>query len=157
MRLETARFGVLDYEKTDIIWMVRGFLGFEDLKRFVFISPKEQEPFKWYQSLENPDIAFLLIEPRFLKPDYVVDINPKDISILGAKSRDDITYFLLVTIPGGKPQMISANLKAPLAINPKNNQGAQLVLGDSGYHAAHPIFGKIDKRPSHAPPAKGKA
>ena len=146
MELNTSRFGSIDYDKSDIIWMVRGFLGFEDLKRFVFISLKGQEPFKWYQSIENPGIAFLLIDPLFFKPDYVVEVNPKDIAILGAKAPEEISLFVLVTIPGGKPELMSANLKGPLAINLKNNQGAQLVLSDSAYDIAHSIFGEIEKR-----------
>jgi len=150
LELRTSRFGTISYEKSDIIWMVRGFLGFEDLKRFVIVSLQGQEPFKWYQSLENPDVAFLMIDPLFFKADYLVEVNPKDIDILGAKSPNDITLFVLVTIPNGRPEMMSANLQGPLAINLKNNQGAQLVLSDSAHDVAHSIFGEIEKRLSKA-------
>ena len=150
MELKTTRFGPINYEKSDIIWMVRGFLGFEELKRFVIVSISGQEPFKWYQSLEDIDVAFLMIDPLFFKPDYVVEVNPKDIHNLGAKSLKDITLFVLVTIPKGKPELMSANLQGPLAINLKNNQGAQLVLSDSAHDIAHSIFGEIEKRLTEA-------
>lgn len=150
MELKTKRFGTIDYEKTDVIWMVRGFLGFEDLKRFIIVSLSGQEPFKWYQSIENPDVAFLMIDPLFFKPDYVVEVNPKDIGILGAKKPDDINLYVLVSIPKGKPELMSANLKGPVAINLENNQGAQLVLSDSSYDIDHSIFNEIEKRLTQA-------
>lgn len=145
MELITKRFGTVNYDKTDVIWMVREFLGFEDLKRFIIISLSGQEPFKWYQSIENPDIAFLIIDPLFFKPDYVVEVNPKDIGILGAKKPEDINLYVLVSIPKGKPELMSANLKGPVAINLENNQGAQLILSDSSYDIDHSIFNEIEK------------
>lgn len=145
MELITKRFGTVNYDKTDVIWMVRGFLGFEDLKRFTIISLSGQEPFKWYQSIENPDIAFLIIDPLFFKPDYVVEVNPKDIGILGAKKPEDINLYVLVSIPKGKPELMSANLKGPVAINLENNQGAQLILSDSSYDIDHSVFNEIEK------------
>jgi len=150
LELKTTRFGTISYEKSDVIWMVRGFLGFENLKRFVIFSIKDQEPFKWYQSLEDLDIAFLMIDPLFFKPDYAVEINPKDIQILGARSPEDIRLFVLVTIPEGKSELMSANLQGPLAINIENNQGAQLVLNDSSYDIAHLIYREIAKKLSES-------
>lgn len=146
MRLDTSRFGAIEYEKKDIIWMVRSFIGFEQLKRFIFIDLEEQQPFKWYQSIENPDIAFLLIDPLFFKPDYKVEVSPKDFGMLRAGSPADIALYVLITIPGGNPKMMSANLKGPLAVNLKNNQGAQLVLSDSCYDIAHSIFPDVEMR-----------
>jgi len=150
LEINTSRFGIINYEKPDIIWMARGFLGFDELKRFVIVSIQGQEPFKWYQSIENPNVAFLMIDPLFFKSDYVVEVNPKDITILGASTPEDITLFVLVTIPKGRPDKMSANLQGPLAINMKNNLGAQLVLSDSSHEVAHSIFGEIEKRLSRA-------
>lgn len=152
MELITKRFGTVNYDKTDVIWMVREFLGFEDLKRFIIISLSGQEPFKWYQSIENPDIAFLIIDPLFFKPDYVVEVNPKDIGILGAKKPEDINLYVLVSIPKGKPELMSANLKGPVAINLENNQGAQLILSDSSYDIDHSIFNEIEKSVTRTAP-----
>jgi len=146
LELTTTRFGTIQYQKSDIIWMVRPFLGFDDLKRFVIVSLVGQEPFKWFQSLEDSSTAFLMIDPLFFKHDYVVEVNPKDVEMLQARKPDDVALFVLVTIPNGKPQRMSANLQAPLAVNLKNNHGAQLVLSDSSYDIAHSIFGEIERK-----------
>ncbi len=146
MELNATRFGKIEYDKSDLIWMVRGFLGFEHLKRFIVVSLEGQEPFKWFQSIEDNNIAFLMIDPMFFKPDYVVDITPREIASLQASALEDIALFVLVSIPVGQPEKMSANLQGPLAINMKDNCAAQLVLSESDYVPEHSIFEEIEKR-----------
>jgi flagellar assembly factor FliW len=150
MELKATRFGNIEYGNSDVISMVKGFLGFEYLKRFIVVSLEGQEPFKWFQSTEDQNIAFLMIDPLFFKPDYVVDITPGEIEILQASSLEDITLFVLVTIPTGQPEKMSANLQGPLAINMKNNFAGQLVLSESVYSPEHSIFEEIEKKLAEA-------
>ena len=150
MELKATRFGNIEYGRSDVMSMVKGFLGFEHLKQFIVVSLEGQEPFKWFQSTEDENIAFLMIDPVFFKPDYVVDITPGEIAILQASSLEDITLFVLVTIPDGQPEKMSANLQGPLAINMKDNCAAQLVLSESGYSTEHSIFEEIEKRLAEA-------
>jgi len=144
--VETSRFGKIEYGKSEIITMVRGILGFDTFIRFIIVSLKGQEPFKWLQSLEDPDLAFLMIDPLFFKPNYIVEINPKDLVMLKAKNIDDIAISVLVSIPDGQPALMSANLQAPIAINRANMNAAQLVLGESDYAVDHSIFFELEKK-----------
>ena len=146
MFIETGRFGKVAYKKSEIIWMVRSLLGFEDYKRYIIISIKGQEPFKWLQSLDDPNLAFLAIDPLFFMPDYVVEVNPKDIALLGARDVKHIYTLVLVTIPKGQPDKMSANLQGPVIVNSQNMQGAQLVLGDSNYATNHSIFSELENK-----------
>jgi flagellar assembly factor FliW len=126
--------------------MVRGILGFDTYIRYIIVGLKGQEPFKWLQSLEDPDLAFLIIDPLFFKPSYVIEINPKDLVILNAKKIDDIAIFVLVSIPRGRPASMSANLQAPIAINKANMNAVQLVLGESDYVTDHSIFYELERK-----------
>ncbi len=146
MILETAKFGEIEYKKSDIILMVRGILGFEDLKRFIIVAVEGQEPFKWLQSVENSELAFLMLEPLFFKPDYVVDINPKDLKVLGITKIAEAGIFVLITIPAGRPEKMSANLQAPVVMNSGNKHAAQLILADSEYGVEHYIFADLESR-----------
>lgn len=146
MELESTRFGTINYKKSDVILMVRGLLGFDQYKEFILVSINGQEPFKWLQSLEEPNLAFLMIDPMFFNPDYIVEVNPRDIEMLGADSPEDIGIFVLITIPNGQPDKMSANLQGPIIINRKNMNGAQLVLSDSGYTTRHSILKDIEKQ-----------
>lgn len=146
MLLETTRFGKINYKKPEIIWMVRGLLGFDDFKRYIVVSIKGQEPFKWLQSIDDSSLAFLMIDPLCFKSDYIIEVNPKDIALLGGGNLEDITIFVLVTIPTGQPEKMSANLQGPIAINGRTMHGAQLVLGESSYSTRHFIFKEIEKK-----------
>ena len=146
MFIETGKFGKVTYKKSEIIWMVRSLLGFEDYKRFVTISIKGQEPFKWLQSLDDPNLAFLAIDPLYFMPEYVIEINPKDIALLGANDIKHIYSMVLVTIPKGQPDKMSANLQGPIIINTQNMHAAQLVLGDSNYETRHAIFKELEDK-----------
>jgi flagellar assembly factor FliW len=151
MELKATRFGEIEYAKSDVFWMARGFLGFEHLKQFIVVSIEGQEPFKWFQSVEDQKIAFLMIDPLFFKPDYVVDITPAEIIALQASSLEDITLLVLVSIPPEQPEKMTANLQGPLAINMKDNRAAQLVLSESNYSPNHSIFNEIEKRLAETP------
>jgi flagellar assembly factor FliW len=144
--IETSRFGRVNYKKSEIVWMVRGLLGFEDHERFLIVSINGQEPFKWLQSLDDPTLAFLMIDPLFFKSDYIVEVNPKDIGLLGARDVKEIIVLVLVSIPGGQPDKMSANLQGPLIINKNNMHAAQLVLGESNYGTKHFIFKEIEEK-----------
>jgi flagellar assembly factor FliW len=146
MFIETSRFGKVAYKKSEVIWMVRSLLGFEGYKRFIIIAINGQEPFKWLQSLDDPNLAFLAIDPLFFMADYVIEVNPKDISLLGAKDVKNINTLVLVTIPNGQPDRMSANLQGPIIINSQNMQAAQLVLGDSNYTTKHSIFRELESK-----------
>ncbi len=150
MELKATRFGDVKYDNSDTIRMVRGFLGFEHLKQFIVVSLEGQEPFKWFQSIEDRNIAFLMIDPLFFKPDYVVDITPGEMAALQTSSLEDIALFVLVSIPSGRPESMSANLQGPLAINMKDSCAAQLVLSESDYSPEHSIFEEIGKRVAEA-------
>jgi flagellar assembly factor FliW len=145
VHIETNRFGRIDYKKNEVVWMIRGLLGFEVNKRFVFVSIDGQEPFKWLQSLDDPMLAFLVIDPLLFKPDYIVDVNPRDIALLGGRTFKDFAVFVIVTIPKGAPNRMSANLQGPLIVNKHNMHAAQLVLGDSAHETQYPMFREIEK------------
>lgn len=150
MIAETYRFGKIEYEKSEIITMVHGILGFDEYKRFIIICPEDQEPFKWLQSLENPELAFLIIDPRYFKTDYIVEINPGDLVALNAKHIDEIDIFVVVSIPKNQLSLMSANLQAPIAINRKEMKAAQLVLSESGYRIDQSIFHELERKLTEA-------
>lgn len=146
MIAETSRFGKIEYGKSEIITMVRGILGFDENIRFIVVSLEGQEPFKWLQSLEDSDLAFLMIEPNYVNRDYVVEINPNDLISLKANSVDEIVIYVLVSIPRSRPSLMSANLQAPIAINKNKMKAMQLVLSESDYLTNQAIFNALEQR-----------
>jgi flagellar assembly factor FliW len=144
--LETSRFGKVTYKKGDIILMVKGLLGFEDYKQFILVSPEDQDPFKWLQSIDDHSLAFLVIAPLLVKIDYKVEISSKDLTLLEAKNGKDLLTYLLVAIPNGQIEKITANLQAPIIINRSNLRALQLIISESGYFPQFPIFEALEKK-----------
>ena len=62
MNVMTLRFGEIEIDESRIIEMPVGIIGFED-RRFVIISPDRYGQFFWLQSLDNPDLAFVVTDP----------------------------------------------------------------------------------------------
>ena len=66
--------------------------------------------------------------------------------IINAKNVDDVSIFVLVTIPEGKPELMSANLLAPLVINNNSMKAVQFVLSESEYVPDHSIFKELKQQ-----------
>ncbi len=136
----TTRFGELNVPEKLVIRMTKPVLGFEQLRDYVIIETEDFAPFKWYQSVENPEVAFVIVNPTLFFPDYVVEVNPKEIEELKIGTVADIATYAIVTIPRDYTKM-TANLQGPLLINSGTKLAKQLVLVNSEYGIKHRVFG----------------
>ncbi|MFN8371082.1 MAG: flagellar assembly protein FliW [Bacteriovoracaceae bacterium] len=130
MKIKTSRFGELEVDKSDILLLNEGLLGFESLKKFFIVDPGDNTLILWLQSTENPTVAFPLIEPKIFDPNYIVKLLPADLKNLELDSVNDAKVYTVLTIPSDVTQM-TANMKAPLVINSKKQLARQVVLQDS--------------------------
>jgi len=152
MRITTLRFGELEIPDEKIIQMAKPVLGFEQLKKFCIIEGEDFEPFLWFQSVEEPSVAFIIINPVFFYPDYQIEVNPKEIEELDVADVKTVETYVIVSIPPD-PKKMSINLKGPILINTKTKKAKQLVLVNSTYKVIHYMVGskpesdrKIEKR-----------
>ncbi len=135
----SRRFGRLTVREDQIIVLTPGLLGFSRFQRFVLIEHKRESPFLWLQSVDNPDLAFVVIDPAHILPDYRLPLAAV-MKELGAETPDDIKILAILTIPPGAPQEMTANLMGPLVINLRNRKGKQLVIEDPRYSHKHRIL-----------------
>ena len=135
MKVETIRFGVIDVPEDKIIDMSRGMLGFPQHKRYCILPHKEGSPFYWYQSLDDPALAFVITNPWLFKPDYQVDIEGVGRDMGWDQQGEDVGLecYVVVTVPRGEPEKMTANLIGPLLLNPKTCEAIQIVLPDETY------------------------
>ncbi|OQX92720.1 MAG: hypothetical protein B6D58_01410 [candidate division Zixibacteria bacterium 4484_95] len=139
--VKTSRFGEVQYEESDVITFVRAILGFDDLCKYFIISRPESEPFKWLQSIDDPSVCFVIIDPMLVVNDYTVDISPYDIKQLqGSGNKDDYMVYTIVTVPKGKPEQMSINLQGPIIINIKKLKAIQVVVNDTKYDVRYSIL-----------------
>ncbi|MCP4642819.1 MAG: flagellar assembly protein FliW [bacterium] len=135
MKLETTRFGQIEYEPESVITFTQPILGFQEYRRFIFL-PGPNPSLKWIQSTDSGDLAFILIDPSAVIPDYRVDVRPQDLAELAVATVDELEAYTLVVVPKD-PAQVRTNLRAPILISPKHRLGKQIILDRSEYPIQH--------------------
>jgi len=143
MRISTLRFGELEIPREKIITMAKPVLGFEQLKKFCIIESRDFEPFMWFQSVEDPAVAFIIVNPLFFNADYRIEVNPKEIEELQVSDVKAVETYVIATIPPD-PKRMSVNMQGPLLINTRTCLAKQLVMVNSDYKLRHFIISEKD-------------
>ncbi|MEX2375500.1 MAG: flagellar assembly protein FliW [Dehalococcoidia bacterium] len=112
--------------------------GFESLRRFALI-PEADSPVEWLQSLDDPDVAFALLEPFAFMPGYAFELSDADAAALGMHEAQDALIRCVLTLHED-PAMITANLLAPVVLSRRTHMARQVIVQDSTYSLRHPIF-----------------
>ncbi len=131
--LSTARFGEVTIDDTRILRFERPILGFDASQGFVLLDHAEDSPFKWLQSVDEPELAFVVTNPRLFGIEYEFSIPDDVVSELGIQKADDVLVLTIVNIPPSNPTQMTANLLGPLIVNQENKKAIQLVLSESEY------------------------
>jgi flagellar assembly factor FliW len=120
------------------IQMPLGLLGFEQFKSFALVTNPEEEPFLWLQVVAEPKLAFLVISPFVVVPDYQPDISEEDAGSLGLQSPEETLIFNIVTVHGA--QQATVNLKGPIVLNRRTLVAKQIIpINAPNLPVAHPL------------------
>lgn len=151
MILNTKNFGEIEIDESKIIKFNDGIPGFVDLKNYVLIYDEdEKSPFYWLQSIDDTEIAFVMINMFNFMKDYSPLIEEEELKVLGKyDSEDDIFIYNIVVIPNDIKKM-SVNLKAPVIINTKTNKGKQFIANNEDYSIKYYLYEEITKNKNEA-------
>jgi flagellar assembly factor FliW len=116
-------------EDIPVIDMIAPMPGFPDHQRFALVQLDEAGVLCSLQSVEDPELRFLVVPPSAFFPDYAPVIDDATVSELGIASADD-AIVLLVVNPGDDAGAATANLLAPVVVNLATRQGGQVVLDE---------------------------
>ena len=141
MKIRTKPYGEMEIEDRQRIIFPRGVFGFEELREFALLDAS-QPPFYWLQSLQRVEIAFVLIDPLFFRPDYTPDVDPSELNEIDIRTPDDMLLFAIVTIPEDSSRM-TANLQGPLVINRRTSVGRQSISSNPQWGVRHAILEEL--------------
>lgn len=142
MKIETSRFGEIEVDEESCFEMVQPILGYENERKFVLIQHRENDIFKWFQSITTPELAFAVTFASSFGIEYSYEL-PDDVQeYLNINEADDILTLNTVIIPHENPKASTINLMAPLVFNINTRKGAQIVLQDPKFKIDHPLFEK---------------
>ncbi|MBW2030274.1 MAG: flagellar assembly protein FliW [Deltaproteobacteria bacterium] len=142
MKIETTRFGTVNIDEEKIIEMPMGMLGFPDSKRYFVMKHREGSPFLWFQSIDDPSLAFVITNPVLFSEDYRVDLEGvlEELSWNEDGVDSHLELYVVVNVPRGAPEKMTANLIAPLLINNTKRQAFQIVIHPSPYSHKTPLI-----------------
>ncbi len=140
MELQTSRFGTLTVPDEKVLGFPDGLYGFEESRQFVLVDlGRPDSGFFWLQSLEDGDLAFVLVNPLLFAPDYELDAIEEDLAAVGASTLDHAVVMALVSVPEDF-RLATANLQAPLLINSDRRLGRQIITGNPSHSLKSPVF-----------------
>ena len=78
MELITKAHGKIDISDDRLITIPDGLFGFEQYTKYALVD-SDYDPFLWLQSCEDPNLAFLIIDPFLVCSDYETDIDDESL------------------------------------------------------------------------------
>jgi flagellar assembly factor FliW len=122
-----------------IIKVVDGLPAFPWARHFTLVRwGGDDSPFSKFQSLDDPELAFLVVEPSVFFPDYEPEIDDHAVERLGLE-RSDQALLLVILTTGDRPEDTTANLLGPIVVHRETLEAVQVVLADSTHSTRVPI------------------
>jgi flagellar assembly factor FliW len=148
LEIETLRFGKIAVQEDKVITFPRGILGFAKNKQYLLFPHSEDSPFFWLQSVEDGDLAFVVMNPQLVKADYSIDVDENVMNELDAKQESDLDVVCIVTIPRNDPNGMTINLLGPIIINAKSRSAMQIICDKQSYSHRHLVVSEQQAQPS---------
>jgi len=130
VKLITTRLGTVEVPDKDVLFFSIGVLGFPEVRRYVILDHGGDTPLKWLQAVDKPGLAFPIVPATDLVQDYHITVAADDLAALGMESTLELLAFVIVTIPNGAPEQTTANLKAPIVVNPATHLARQVLVAE---------------------------
>jgi flagellar assembly factor FliW len=147
--VQTKAYGSIEVDEKQKIVFPQGLFGFEEIRDYVLLDA-ERQPFYWLQSIEKEQVAFVVINPFLIRPDYELNIGNEELADIGIDTPDKALVFTIVTIPADDSPM-TVNFQGPLAINRETREGKQAILNDPRWKTRHDIMAEMAAGPARPP------
>jgi len=145
MIIQTKAYGAKEVDERQLISFPMGIFGFETYHRWALLDA-EEAPFYWLQSLDDKNLAFILLDPFVIRPDFEIELQISEEKILdNPENPQNLLVFAIVTIPEKSDDM-TANLQGPIVINKVQAKGVQSIQIDSRWKTKHKILEELARK-----------
>ena len=125
MKIKTSRLGPIDVDEKTLITFPDGILGFPEKKQYALIQLSRS--FYGLQSVDDPNLAFVVTDPRNFLPYY----NPLKNTSCDGDSQ------LLVTVNNIDGNVLTGNLMEPIVLDADGT--ARQIVSKGDYKTRDPI------------------
>jgi flagellar assembly factor FliW len=113
--------------------LVEPLPGFPGHRDYVLVPAEDAGRLFWLQSVASEGPRFLAVPAATFFPDYAPAIPGAVRAELGLADTAVVRLYCLVTVPAGDAGAATANLRAPVVVNPATHRARQVVLLDTVY------------------------
>ncbi len=143
--IKSKPYGEIEIDDKQVIDFSDGLLGFDYIKKFALLDvDDEKSPFKWLQAMDEPALAFVVIQPEDFMAEYKLVVSQSDLDGVEAVNKEGLVVLAIVTIPDN-PSDMTANLQGPIIVNPEKKLGRQAISLSDKYHVRHKILEEMKK------------
>jgi flagellar assembly factor FliW len=122
-----------------LLSMVTPLPGFPDCRDYALVTADGDGLLFWLQAMDPDGPRFLAVPPTRYFPDYAPSLPRQVLTDLDLDDAADALLFCLVTVPAEGVAAATANLRAPVVLNPANWRATQVVLPDSRHPIRRPL------------------
>ncbi|WP_223701306.1 flagellar assembly protein FliW [Sutcliffiella deserti] len=139
MKIETKYHGLIEVQEEEVVRFPNGLPGFVEEKEFAIIPFTEEGMFFILQSVQTPELGFVMTNPFTFYPDYDFNLENQAVDVLELDSPEDVLVYTVLTM-ADPFQLTTANLQAPVVMNAKKKLGKQVILTGTSYQTKHNLF-----------------
>ena len=119
--------------------LVEPLPGFPGYREYVLVSADPSGRVFWLQSVAPEGPRFLAVPAAPYFPEYAPAVPPAICADLGLGDVSDAELYCIVTVPDGDITAATANLRAPVVVDPVTSQARQVVLADGRHPIRRPL------------------
>ena len=138
-RVKSDQLGDIEVADGAVVSFPGGIPGFEGCHDFVLVEDEAIAPLHWLQCLDDGTLAFVVVDPTLIYPDYNFQLGPADTAAIRLGDTQQVLVRVILTV-SEHPEKTTANLQGPLLINVEANLGCQVLLTRSPYEQRYPVM-----------------
>ena len=127
-------------ESRNQITLPQGLFGFPEIRSMDLVYDKEELPFMWLREEKKDGLAFIVLEPGGIIPNYSVEIADSDVGILGITGPEDTLILNIVTLPPDQSGKIFLNLVGPIIVNRTTLVAKQCIINNHEEFSARHVL-----------------
>lgn len=146
LTIDSTRFGKVEIDPASVIEFPHGMIGFES-RRFALVAREADADFLWLHSLDEPELALPVTDPRRFFSDFAVEISEEERARLGLPQLTETEIYVTVRA-SDQLEGFTANLRAPIVVS--DGRGHQVINQADGATLRAPLFGELAQEAASA-------
>jgi len=139
MMVQSTRFGEIEVSEETVLQFPYGIPGFLEEKTFSLLPHQPNSPFSFLQSLNDPDLTFIVVDPFAFIQDYDFEIDDEIAKELDISLEKPPQILNIVKVLG-KIEDMTVNLGAPIVVSWHKQMAIQYLIENTTYSIRHPLF-----------------